>query len=272
MSFQKILNKDCFEGMKEFKDKSINLVLTSPFYNTSSKATKTNTLSQTGIKKGSYPAIRYDEFVDNMTDEEYYDFTLRLFAEFDRLIVPNGVVLYNVSYGVENPAGMFINISNICQKSNWTIADVIAWKKPSAMPNNVSNNRLTRIVEYVFVLCRKSEDKTFYMNKKILYKNESGQNIYDNIYNYVEARNNDGCNSLNKATYSTELCKKLLHLYADTKNENFTVYDPFMGTGTTAAACKEMNLNCLGTEISKAQVEYATRRLANTGTVIDLFS
>lgn len=43
----------------------------------------------------------------------------------------------------------------------------------------------------------------------------------------------------------------------------YKVYDPFMGTGTTAIACEELNMNCYGSEISEAQVEYSIDRLKN---------
>ena len=43
--------------------------------------------------------------------------------------------------------------------------------------------------------------------------------------------------------------------------EGQTVYDSFMGTGTTAVACKRMNINCYGSELSKAQYEYALERI-----------
>jgi len=39
------------------------------------------------------------------------------------------------------------------------------------------------------------------------------------------------------------------------------IYDPFMGTGTTAIACEILNLNCIGTEIDNEQVEYSNNRL-----------
>ena len=34
-----------------------------------------------------------------------------------------------------------------------------------------------------------------------------------------------------------------------------------MGTGTTAVACKQMNLNYIGSEISLKQCEYAKERI-----------
>ena len=153
---------------------------------------------------------------------------------------------------------MFKAINTIITKTPFTIADVIVWKKKSAMPNNCSPNKLTRIVEYIFVFCRKGEEKTFNSNKKIVSVRNNGQNMYENIYNFIEAKNNDGSCKLNKATYSSDLCKKLLSIYA---KEDSIIYDPFMGTGTTSVACKEMNLECIGSELSKDQVNFSINRI-----------
>lgn len=128
------------------------------------------------------------------------------------------------------------------------------------MPNNVSKNKLTRIVEDVFVFCRKDEYKTFQCNKEVSSVGKTGQTFYKIMYNFIEAPNNDGSCILNKATYSSELCEKLLTMYANNAN---IVYDPFMGTGTTAVACKRLGINCFGSEISKDQVDYAYERLKN---------
>lgn len=54
------------------------------------------------------------------------------------------------------------------------------------------------------------------------------------------------------------MCEKLLSLYAQPKS---VVYDPFMGTGTTAVACQRLGHYYLGSEISEAQVEFALNRL-----------
>lgn len=257
--FYDIRNEDCRKTMLGFLNNTIDLVLTSPFYNTNKKAGKNNTLSNT--KQNGYSYIRYDTHVDNMTDEAYKDFTKKLFNEFNRIIVENGVVLYNLSYSNDNPANLFSLVDMICEETNWTIADVIVWKKSTALPNNCSPNRLTRIFEFVFVFCRKNETKTFYANKRVISLRKTGQKSYENIYNFIEAKNNDGSCPYNKATYSVDLCKQLLKIYA---KENAVVYDPFIGTGTTAVACKEMGLNCIGSEISKNQCEWAENRLTNS--------
>ena len=57
--------------------------------------------------------------VDNMTDEEYNNFTVQLFNGFDRVLVSNGVVLYNINYGSDNTEGMFKAINAILCKTNF---------------------------------------------------------------------------------------------------------------------------------------------------------
>ena len=97
-------------------------------------------------------------------------------------------------------------------------------------------------------------------NKKVTKQSSRGQNYYENIFNFIEANNNDGSCKLNKATFSTEFAKQLLNIYA---KDGAVVYDSFMGTGTTANACKELGLECIGSELSEAQWEYSQERLLN---------
>lgn len=252
-----LYNEDCFKTMNRIPNGYVDIILTSPFYNTNKKQGKNITTETSGQKVG-YSYIRYDTHVDNMSDEEYNDFTVRLFNEFNRILNFNGVVLYNISYGNNNRDGMFKAINAIITETDFTIADVITWKKSSALPNNCSPNKLTRIIEFIFVFCRKSETNTFYCNKKIISIRKTGQKSYSNIFNYIEARNNDGPCPFNKATYSSELCEKLLNIYAPPRA---IVYDPFMGSGTTAVACKKRGLYYLGSEISENQVKFANERI-----------
>lgn len=246
-----IYNESCMETMDRMDSNSINLIITSPFYNT-------NRPILTKKRHNGPPEGRYDVHLDNMTSDEYVKFSLELFNKFDRILKKDAVVLYNICYGTENTEDMFLVISNLIEKSVFTVADVICWKKNSAIPNNVSPNKFTRIWEFVFVLCRKCEFGTFHMNKKITGKSKSGQNMYENIFNFIEAPNNDGSCDLNKATFSSMLVEKLLKYYAP---DNAVVYDPFMGTGTTGIACKRLGYSYIGSEISTSQVEYANNRI-----------
>lgn len=251
-------NENCFDTMNRMNDKGykVDIVLTSPPYNTGRVSNSERSLN-------NYEA-RYDIHLDNMTDEEYCDWTIDLFNHYDKVLNKNGVILYNISYGSESPYVMWLAMADIIRKTNFMIADCIIWKKKSALPNNVSKNKLTRITEFVFVICRKDEFKTFNANKQIKSYSKTGQAYYENVFNFIEAANNDGSCKLNKATYSSELCEKLLNIYA---NENSVIYDSFMGTGTTAVACKkfnnfENNIVCIGSELSETQIEFSKERIS----------
>ena len=235
-----------------------DLILTSPPYNT-------GRVSSNQKWRNEYQG-KYDIHVDNMTQEEYIEWTLKLFENYDKILNENGVILYNMSYGSDNTHNtasvglMWLVIAEIIKRSNFIVVDRIIWKKKSALPNNTSSNKLTRIVEDVFVICRKTEIKTFNANKKVtsIRQDRPTQKYYENIFNFIEAKNNDGSCPYNKATFSTDLCSQLLDIYAP---DNATVYDPFMGTGTTAVACKIKGYTYIGSEISEKQCEWANNRL-----------
>ena len=58
-----------------------------------------------------------------------------------------------------------------------------------------------------------------------------------------------------------EIIEKLI---LTASNEGDLVFDPFMGSGTTAAACKELNRNFIGCEIESKYCEIAEKRLRKT--------
>ena len=251
----KIYNEDCLTTMSKIAKAGgkVDIILTSPPYNTGRNSGNI----ERGMKNHER---RYDIYLEQRNTDEYNDWTVDIFNHYDSILKENGCILYNMSYGNENPEQMYLTIADVISRTNFTIADTIIWKKKSALPNNVSHNKLTRICEFVFVFCRKDEYKTFTANKKVKSQSKTGQNYYENIYNFVEAKNNDGSNNLNKATYSSELCEQLLNIYA---KENAIVYDSFNGTGTTGVACIRLGLNYIGSELSEEQCKYSIERLNN---------
>lgn len=251
-------NEDCEKTMQRMKlmGAKVDTILTSPPYNTGRKSN-----SERSRKENE---ARYDIHLDNIPTEKYIDWCVKLFNDFDELLNKNGVVLWNMSYGADNTGNaesiclMWHTISEIIKQTDFMVADRIIWKKANALPNNTSPNKLTRIVEDVFVFCRKKEYKTFNCRKPVTSTNSRGQKYYQPIYNFIEARNNDGSCPYNKATFSSELCEKLLTIYGV---ERGTVYDPFMGSGTTAVACERLCMDCIGSELSENQVNYSYDRI-----------
>jgi len=244
-----IYNESCLDTMSRNElNNNIDLILTSPPYNTSRGSGVSDDYSR-----------RYDSYNDKLTDDEYIKWTIDIFSGFDKVLKKDGCVLYNMSYSSENTHLMWLVVAEIIKNTNFIIADCLIWKKSNAIPNNVSKNKMTRITEYIFVFSRKNEFKTFRTNKKIINRiKRTNQAIYENIYNFIEAKNNDGSNKLNKAVFSTDLVIKLLDIYG---LKDGIVYDPFMGIGTTAKGSKKWGMNYIGSEISEEQVNYANNVL-----------
>jgi site-specific DNA-methyltransferase (adenine-specific) len=253
----KIYNEDCMKTMEELRD--VDVVITSPPYNTSRKG---SSLDAADVN------IRYDEFDDCRPNEEYIAWTNDIFNAFDKTLKPNGCILYNLSYSSENIALMWLTVASVMQNTPFTIADCIIWKKKSAAPNSESTNKLTRICEFVFVFCRKTELSTFNCYKEKGVQRPNGQQHYKNYFNFLEAPNNDEVCPIHKATYSTILCRKLMLLYS---KEGDTIYDPFMGTGTTAIACIREKRNYVGSELSPRYIDWAVKRIKAEQAQLTLF-
>ena len=246
-----IYNEKCEDTMARMiaEGEKVDCILTSPPYNMTKR-------------KGGYADMgRYDVYTDWKPVDEYIDWTVGIFNQFDKVLKKDRVVLYNFSYSIENPALPYHLVAAIVDNTPFNLIDTIIWKKKAGLPFPANGKRLCRNWEYVFVFARKGEEDTYENNRRVKSVSEkTGQKYYEAIYNFVDAANNDGKCDLNQATFSSELCTKLFDIYC---REGWCVYDPFMGTGTTAAAASKMGINFIGSEISKDQCDYAINRVGS---------
>jgi len=250
-----LYNGDCISIMQELISLNIKIdkVITSPPYN---------------IIRPNSNDRGYDIYKDGLSNEEYIKWILNVFKLYDKIINKNGCILWNMSYGTENSICMNLTIAEILKQTSWTLADIIIWKKQTATPNNVSSNKMTRICEFVYVFCRKEEFYTFTTNKKIIgYRKDTNQAIYENVFNFISAPNNDASTELNKATFSTDFVKQLIDRYV---LPNDIVLDNFSGTGTTMVACEQMQRKGYYIELSEQQCDYSKQRIKK-GIQINIF-
>lgn len=189
---------DCEEALAQMASDGVKVdkVITSPPYN---------------IRR-DLPDVKYDRYRDGMSNGEYSDWMVRVFLAMDAVLNKDGCVLWNVSYGNENSEAMVLTMADIMRGTPFTMADILVWKKGSARPNNVSPNKATRICEFVFVMCRRSEYDTFTANKRKVSVSKSGQDIYENVFNLFSAPNGDSI-ALNHSTFSTGFVRELVARY-----------------------------------------------------------
>ena len=236
---------DTVKTMEKIDDNSINLILTSPPY-----------LASIRKDNHKYPGAS-DQIKDNQTITDYLEWMMEIFVQYERILKKDGVLAFNFSYTTFNPSLPYDLINEVFKHTGFRIYDTIAWKKKSAMPVSGHPNRVTRIVEMVYIFAK---TPTFTANKSISTISKTGQKYFNNYYNFLEAKNNDGKVDGHEATFSSEFAKFFIDLYS---KEGDIVLDNFSGTGTTACTAKRMNRRYIGIDLVEKYCEYAKNRISN---------
>jgi DNA modification methylase len=236
-----IYNENNLKTLKKIPDNFLSGIITSPPYNIG-KNPNHRKLNQVDYNL-------YLNNVDNLTEDEYLKERLEEFKQFDRTIKDDGVICYNLSYSKESPILPFKLILEIESKTNLCLSDIIYWKKFTSIPFQTSPNKLSRIVEPIYIIVHKEYLHTFKANKQVSSINKrTNQKFYKTYYNIFEAKNNNKFKTKLKAVFSTDMVSKLINIYFPKES---IIYDPFMGIGTTAKSCIENNCSYIGSEIVK---------------------
>ena len=247
-----IYNGDCLEVLPELKDESIDLVLTSPPY-------------------------------DNLRTYTGYSFEFEWVARLLRdSIQPGGVLVWVVGDSTldGSETGTSFHQALYFKKIGFRLHDTMIFHKQSPP---LTHNRYEQHFEYMFIFSD-GKPKTFnpIMEKKSWKDNRTNKAVRrerDGTVDYGFVGKNDkkirgnvwkynvggGHCSKDKiahehpAIFPEQLAKDHIMSWS---NPGDTVLDPFLGSGTTARACKDLGRKCIGIEISKEYCDIAVKRLA----------
>lgn len=131
---------------------------------------------------------------------------------------------------------------DILEINKFVAIDSLAWVKPDPVPLNAKSKFLNA---WEPIVVGKRPGAYW------------GSKYFPNILKYQAPKNKTRIHPTQKPL---ELIKKLIEL---TTKENDIVLDPFMGSGTTAVACKELNRRYIGFEISNEYYKLSQERLNN---------
>lgn len=215
---------DCVELLDDIQDNSIDLVITSPpYYNSSHKYQR-----GTGF-----------HYTQDIGEPLYviYDCMEKL---YNKLKI-DGIVCLNIgfSYGETGVMRPFDIVQRIRSKLGYFVNDLIIWHKNNPIP---IKNRLTNSYEFIFILSKHPIGK--------YYTTEYTHNVWDiPVSQGVEGHS---------ATFPLELPITCLQHFSKVGD---TVLDPFMGSGTTGVACKQLNRNFIGMEINEDYLKLSKERI-----------
>ena len=117
MELNKIHNEDCLKTLSKIKDKSIDLVVTSPPYNMNLRIRNGKYCSRQIVKEFS---TKYNGFDDNMPIDEFYKLHLKILNE---LLRTSSIVFYNIQIVTGSKRAFFKIIGELSDY----LKDIIVW-------------------------------------------------------------------------------------------------------------------------------------------------
>lgn len=226
-----LINYDCLEFMKQIPDQSVDMILQDPPYNTT--------------------ACKWEWDIMTKIDE--------FWAEWKRIIKPNGAIVMTAS----QPFTTRLIASNYKDfKYCWV------WEKSLKVGFQNSNRRPLKNHEDIIVFNSKRYDPQGLVEYGKINKRGSVGKFSSNVntQKYAQKYTNYPSSVLKIASeigsHPTQKPVALMEYLIKTyTNENETVFDGFMGSGTTGVACKNLGRKFIGCELDETYFKIADNRI-----------
>ena len=220
-----LYNDDCLKVMATLPDESVDLIVTDPPYRTISGGTKSKW-------KSGYPTSVLSKNDGKIFDSNSINHTEWL-KECYRVLKPDTHI-----YIMTNLLNLF-ELEKIAESVGFKLHNLLVWEK-----NTCNANRwYMKNCEYTLFM-RKGEAKTI--------NNPSCKTVHQ--FN----------NPVGNKNHPTEKPIDLMKMYVEnSSNKGDLVLDPFMGSGSTVIACKELERDCIGIEIDKKYFDIASHRISD---------
>lgn len=194
------------EGFKEIPDKSIDLIITSPPYNMGKK-----------LHTGSNYMDVYNQYNDNLPEDEYQQGQIEFLNECFRVLKDNGSMFYNHKPRIRK--GLSIHPLQWVLQSDFILKQEIIWRNGS---QNFDRIRFYPQTERVYWLTKSTKTKLF---------NELG------LSDTWEFKNRKR-HKVHKATFPIDLPYTIIKSFKEAQ----VILDPYIGIGTTAKAVEKCNI------------------------------
>jgi len=256
MEVNKIYNENCLDTMARMPDGFVDLTVTSPPYDNLRTYNGNNAL--------------WGEHVWKAAIKDLY-----------RVTKDGGVVVWVVADATikGSETGTSFKQALWAMECGFRLHDTMIYAKNSYIP--LTHNRYEQAFEYMFVLAKgrpktfnpimipsltagtkknhrgysKAQEATYAVRQRDERTTVNPTKQHPNIFYYVVGKNDK---TEHNAPFPEALANDHIISWS---NEGDTVFDPFMGSGTTAKMAILNNRNWIGSEISKEYCEIAEKRI-----------
>ena len=224
-----LYNEDYKKTIRRMRKEKIKLdaIITDPPYGVSRK-------HQLGYSNMGRSGMNYGEWDYNFDQKKWI-------KEVADLVKPGGTMI------IFNDWKNLGEISTQLEKCGFIVKDIIRWIKKNPMPRN-TDRRYVNDCEFAVWAVKAGKPWTFNKPKKVGY-------LKPEIITGVVP---GGKKRLHPTQKHLEVMERLVEIHT---NENDLVYDPFMGSGTTAVACINKKRNVIGSEIDEKYYNISMERI-----------
>lgn len=221
----KLLNGDCIQIMENMIDENItvDLIVTDPPY---------------GI--GYSRHVKGHRFEDQIQNDKTYDLTYEAIQLMGKLIKPTGAC-YIFGQDTTLPEQY-----KAIEDAGLRFKNLLVWEKTNAFGMGDLKTSYAKKTEFIVYSHR--DDGRHELN--------GGRD--HNILSFKALRGRGDNKPLHQNQKPTDL---LSFLIEKSSNPNDTVFDPFMGVGSTGVACLKTGRNFIGIELEKNYYDLAKQRL-----------
>lgn len=248
----RIYEGDSIELMKKIPDHSIPLIFADPPYNLQ----LSGELYRPNQTKVSAVNDEWDKF---SSIKEYDDFTRKWLKECYRILDKNGSIWVIGTYH------NIFRVGAIMQDIGFWILNDIVWIKTNPMPNFKGTRFNNAHETLIWATKSKTSKYTFhYHSMKVM--NDDLQMRSDWFIPICSGNERIKING--QKAHSTQKPAELLYrIILSTSNPNDLVFDPFCGSGTTAAVAKRLGRHFLSFDKESVYVRVATERVEKIKTL-----
>ena len=253
LGINEIYNEDCLNTMTKMPAEFIDLVVTSPPY-------------------------------DNLRTYNGYSFDFQAIArEIYRVVKRGGVVVWIVGDATikGSETGTSFKQALYFKEIGFNLHDTMIWQKPNYAPMYPSVKRYDLNFEYMFILSKGSPSIWNPIKDRLKKESTKQRGKYKSSFaksdgsRYVREKTNNSSDFSKRNTiwicpngqkrgighpapFPEQLVRDHIISWS---NEGDLIYDPFLGSGTTAKIAKKLNRNYIGSEISREYCDIAQKRI-----------
>ncbi len=232
-----IIHGDCLDGLKQLQSGTIDCIVCSPPY--------------------------------KLADDFCYDKQLAIFQECARTLKDSGLCFINFGSLVEEKSRPF-RLATLLEDNvkGFKLQETFVWVKNHYRPIQ-GKRRVNNLTEFVFMFSKEKMPELDRLAIGIPYADKSNIGRYatsdlkcaGNVWNIAYDTIQSSDDKLHNDRFPLDLPLRCLKLAGIKPGQ--LVCDPFTGSGTTALACKQLELNYVGWEINKTHYETAIKRIAD---------